>query len=77
MKTQSQLQELVPLLYQFIGKKIKFHYSDDDKKIMGLPQDYVEIFIGERIVKEDGTYLLYNDQDQYVNLEYAIKNEIK
>tara|TARA_Y100000004_G_scaffold155946_1_gene180769 strand:+ start:166 stop:372 length:207 start_codon:yes stop_codon:yes gene_type:complete len=64
-------------LEKFIGKKIAFHYSDYDKKIMGLPQNYVEIFIGERIVKEDGTYLLYNDQDQYVNLEYAIKNQIK
>jgi len=63
-------------LKEFIGKKIEFHYSDNDKKIMRLPKDYVEIFIGERIVKEDGTYLLYNDQDQYVDLDYAIKHEI-
>ena len=32
-------------LKEFIGKKIEFHYSDNDKKIMGLPKDYVEIFL--------------------------------
>tara|TARA_R110000744_G_scaffold81915_2_gene160929 strand:+ start:17 stop:223 length:207 start_codon:yes stop_codon:yes gene_type:complete len=63
-------------LKEFIGKKIAFHYSDYDKKIMRLPKDYVEIFIGDRIVKEDGTYLLYNDQYQWVDLDYAIKHEI-
>jgi len=32
-------------LEEFVGKKIEFHYSDNDKKTMGLPKDYVEIFM--------------------------------
>ena len=64
-------------LQKFIRKKIAFHYSDDDKKIFGFPKDYVETFIGEYIEKEDGEYLLWNDQCQWVDLQYAIKNEIK
>ena len=57
-------------LEEFIGKKIGFHYSDNDKKTMGLPKDYVEIFIGEKVEEE-------NNQDQWIDLEYAIKHEIK
>ena len=64
-------------LEEFIGKKIGFHYSDNDKKTMGLPKDYVEIFIGERVEEENGEYILYNNQDQWIDLEYAIKHEIK
>jgi len=63
-------------LKDYIGKEIKFNYSDKDKEIMSLPLDYFEIFIGEFIVNEDGTELLYNSNYQWVTLEYAKENII-
>ena len=63
-------------LKDYIGKEIKFNYSDKDKEIMSLPLDYFEIFIGEFIVDEDGTELLYNSDYQWITLEYAKENII-
>ena len=63
-------------LKDYIGKEIKFNYSDKDKEIMNLPLDYFEIFIGEFIVNEEGTELLYNSNHQWITLEYAKENII-
>tara|TARA_R100001086_G_scaffold247563_1_gene182131 strand:- start:1324 stop:1530 length:207 start_codon:yes stop_codon:yes gene_type:complete len=63
-------------LKDYIGKEIKFNYSDKDKEIMNLPSDYFEIFIGEFIIDEDGTELLYNSDYQWITLEYAKENII-
>jgi len=63
-------------LKDYIGKEIKFNYSNKDKEIMNLPSDYFEIFIGEFIVDEDGTELLYNSDYQWITLEYAKENII-
>jgi hypothetical protein len=61
----------------FIGKDIEFHYSDRDKKIMELPDDYVEIFTPTHIEKDGAHYLLFNEDGRYCDLEYAVKNQVK
>ena len=58
-------------LKQYIGKKILWTYTDHDKKLMGLPKDYTEIFVGETIQKEDNEFLLWDNQYRYVTLNYA------
>ena len=49
-------------LKEYIGKKILWTYTDHDKKLMGLPEDYTEIFVGETIRKEDNEFLLWDNQ---------------
>lgn len=58
-------------LKEYIGKKILWTYTDHDKKLMGLPEDYTEIFIGETIEKEDNEFLLWDNQYRFVTLNYA------
>jgi hypothetical protein len=63
-------------LENYIGKKILWKYSDHDKRLMKLPLDYTEIFIGEAIEEEDGVLLLWDNEGRYVTLEYAKENLI-
>jgi len=63
-------------LRKYIGKKILWTYTDHDKKLMGLPKDYTEIFVGKTIEREGNEFLLWDDQHRYVTLEYAKENLI-
>ena len=61
---------------KYIGKKILWKYTDQDKKLMRLPEDYTEIFVGETIKEEDNEHLLWDNQHRWVTLEYAKENLI-
>jgi len=56
---------------KFIGKKIKFHYSDERQN---------DIFIPSHIQTDspnDDELLLWDNESRWCTLDYAIKNEIK
>ena len=55
---------------KFIGKKIKFHYTDERESDIFIPTHIDSDF-------EDDILLLWDNQYRYCTLEYAIENEIK
>ena len=66
------------LLELFIGKEITFYYSDEFKKKWSYPEDYTDVFIGDVVCGDEQGYFLWNSYTrQYVDLEYAIRHQIK
>ena len=55
---------------KFVGKKIKFHYTDERESDIFIPTHIDSDF-------EDDILLLWDDEYRYCTLEYAIENEIK
>ena len=56
---------------KFIGKKIKFHYSDEREDNIFIPTHI------ETDSASDEELLLWDNEYRWCTLDYAIKNEIK
>jgi len=66
-------------LENYIGKPIRWRYSEYDLDIFGWDKNYDPIFVPTHIEQDcgEGEYLLWDENCKWCDLEYAQKNVLK